>query len=194
MTATTGAVILAGGKSQRMGRDKANLVRAGETLLARTVRLARVIGPVAVVTPWPERYQAAVPSPCAWVRETVGGRGPLAGLRLGLAWGAAFDWVLVLACDLPYLSAAALQAWQSQVAFVPDEMAAALPRGSKGWEPLCGFYRPNRVASLQAYWLAGGRSLQGWLQQQPVAELIAGDRSVLFNCNTPADWQRVTGH
>lgn len=187
-----GVAILAGGHSRRMGQDKAALVLNGETLLARTVRLAQTVGPVAVVTPWPERYRATVPSPCTWLPEAVGGQGPLAGLQVALAWGN-FAWLLALACDLPYLQADTLRAWSAQLPAVPVAAIALLPVGPKGWEPLCGFYRPASLPNLVAYRVAGGRSLQGWLQQQQVAELAPGDRRVLFNCNTPADWARVVG-
>ena len=206
MTTEVTVLVLAGGRSRRMGRDKAAIVLENESLLERTVRVAAaaMAGPVAVVTPWPDRYRALVPaSACAWIEENTentGGDGPLRGILQGLAdkrpqLGESV-WVLVLACDLPYLSSEELMRWKAQLDTVPATAIALLPRGLKGWEPLCGFYRRDCLASLTAYWSVGGRSLQDWLQQQAagsVAILNVSDRCVLFNCNTPEDWARVAG-
>lgn len=198
----TAVLVLAGGASRRMGRDKASLLLGGEALLARTVRAATEATPgaIAVVTPWPERYARLVPpASCHWVREDrtqTAGAGPLRGILQGLAYIRQHlqqqEWVLVLACDLPYLSGVELTAWTQQLENVPPATMALLPRGQKGWEPLCGFYRQNCAASLATYWDEGGRSLQGWLQQQTaIAILQIEDRRTLFNCNTPEDWARV---
>jgi len=201
MTAAA-VLILAGGHSQRMGRDKAAIALGNESMLGRTVRVAAetMTGPVAIVTPWPERYRPLVPtSGCHWILEdtqNAGGAGPLRGLLQGMTddWLAESAWVLVLACDLPYLSVEELTRWRIQLDAAPTGAIALLPRGLKGWEPLCGFYRRDSLMSLQAYWAAGGRSLQDWLQQQTtgaVAILNVRDRCTLFNCNTPEDWARV---
>ncbi len=101
------------------------------------------------------------------------------------------DWVLVLACDLPNLSVAVVQAWVGQLDALPGETIAYLPKSEQGWEPLCGFYRLRTIESVQRFVKSGGRSFQRWLDQSSVRpfvrELEWEDRSVFLNCNTPID-------
>jgi molybdenum cofactor guanylyltransferase len=194
---TLSAIVLAGGLSSRMGQDKALLPIEGVPLLAQTCRIAQQIAdPVYVVTPWVDRYQSIVnlegnPQvqfiPEVLVSEQT--NGSLIGFIQGLAI-VKTDWVLLLACDLPNLRAEVLQQWAAELSNVGDAIAY-LPKNPEGWwEPLCGFYRRDCLASLEAYGVSGGRSFQRWIAQQgtKVRELEVGDREILLNCNTPEDY------
>jgi len=186
------ALILAGGQSRRMGQDKALLSWRGETLLGRTCRLALACCPtVWVVTPWPQRYRAQVPTAVQFIAEPhpQGPKtaGPLLGFLYGLPW-VSTEWVLLLACDLPRLSEALMQQWASQLAQVPADKIAWVPRTEQGWEPLCGFYRRRCLQSLQPFAAGGGRSFQRWLEQVAVQPLLLPQTSLVWNCNTPEDW------
>jgi molybdenum cofactor guanylyltransferase len=188
ITLTT--IVLAGGQSRRMGQDKALLERDRVPLLQRLVWLVQPLSrQVLVVTAWPERY-GFVAEDCVMVRDRRL-EGPLVGFLEGLEFGVATEWVLLLACDLPNLTAAAVQDWAAELAALPPETIAYLPQGEKGWEPLCGFYRSACRASLAAFVQSGGRSFQRWLAGQSVAVLVVGDRAILQNCNTPEDWAVV---
>jgi molybdopterin-guanine dinucleotide biosynthesis protein A len=68
---------------------------------------------------------------------------------------------------------------------------AFLPKNSKGWEALCGFYRPSCKVSLEAYIDSNRRSFQGWLKDLAVEELVVGDDRIFFNCNTPEDFIKI---
>jgi molybdopterin-guanine dinucleotide biosynthesis protein A len=191
------AIILAGGQSVRMGQDKALLEVKGVPLLQSICQIALQCTPwVYVVTPWPERYRAILPKTCRIIHEIVPpdsreSLGPLVGFSQGLA-KVETEWVLLLACDLPCLSAALLQSWITDLTQVSRDAIALLPHHEKGWEPLCGFYRRGCLDSLHAFIQSGGRSFQAWLSQHSVQELIVDDRQVLFNCNTPTDWQVIS--
>jgi molybdopterin-guanine dinucleotide biosynthesis protein A len=197
------AIVLAGGKSSRMGRDKALLPIEGVPLLQKVCEVAVALCDRAyVVTPWQERYQHLLPIGCEFVREQQAGsrgaeeRSPTTGCPLmGFARGLTYintEWVLLLACDLPCLRLEVLQGWTSELAKTPEEAIALLPRHFKGWEPLCGFYRRSCLNALQAYIDRGGRSFQQWLAQSPVQPITDFDLSMLFNCNTPADYAAVS--
>ncbi|MEO1131732.1 MAG: molybdenum cofactor guanylyltransferase [Cyanobacteria bacterium J06639_1] len=190
MTNTLAAIVLAGGRSSRMGRDKAAIALDGVPLLTRTCRVARELASdVVVVTSQPKRDRL-VPPECRIVREPEAFQGPLAGVLCGAA-AIASRWTLVLACDLPNLHAATLQSWVVQLSEVSDDAIAVLPSGVKGWEPLCGFYRDRCWPRLQEYWNAGGRSLQRWLRdREDITEIPNVPPEVVFNCNTPADLER----
>lgn len=216
-------LILAGGQSSRMGQDKALLSLNGVPLLRHLVNQVWPISTqVHILTSWPERYRA-IASECQFILEKTPGsnppQGPLVACAQGLThlWhhaqpvenspgaGSTSDWVLLLACDLPYLTTAVLQDWLAQLPQSNDRKLneifpiAALPQSNQGWEPLCGFYHRSCLPSLRACVDSGGRSFQRWLQGEVVQVLTVGDalravsdhRSVLFNCNTPADWEML---
>jgi molybdopterin-guanine dinucleotide biosynthesis protein A len=187
-------MILAGGQSSRMGQDKALLPIGGGSCLQCICEIGLQCAPdVYVATSWPDRYAPIVPAGCHLIQEIGSPRqpqGPLVGFAQGLMH-VKTDWVLLLACDLPNLQFTVLQDWIDGLATVSSEAIALLPRHKKGWEPLCGFYRRSCLSSLQTFIQQGGRSFQQWLMQQTVQELPVSDRTLLFNCNTPEDWQRA---
>jgi molybdenum cofactor guanylyltransferase len=147
------AVVLAGGQSRRMGCDKALLPidKAGTTLLRKTFDVAMACaGQVFIVSPcrpgWPTDTQ--------WIIENSPGQGPLWAFQESLAVVES-EWVLLLACDLPYLEAEILHRWIAELVLVPPEAIAYLaPHETKqgsGWQCLCGFYRSScqqRVAAI----------------------------------------------
>jgi molybdenum cofactor guanylyltransferase len=185
---------LAGGQSTRMGEDKALLRLNGVPLLRRLIDQSSPLSDVYVLTPWPERYEGVVPTSCHLIQEQPAapglGEGPLMAFAQGLK-AISTSWILLLACDLPNLTTATLETWTQELPRVPPDAIALLPKHSKGWEPLCGFYRRRCQSHLEAYIATGGRSFQGWLTQDVVQELTVCDQTVLFNCNTPVDWQRL---
>lgn len=190
------AIILAGGRSSRMGKDKALISIEGVPLLQRTATLAlQCASRVYIVTSWPERYQNIVPSACRLIREVLADEdrphGPLLGFAQGLAQ-VRTEWILLLACDLPRLQTAEVSRWHGYLEAVPQEKIALLPRHFNGWEPLCGFYRRRCLPELNQFICSGGKSFQPWLTKQPVQELLVSDRHQLFNCNTPTDLEQVT--
>jgi molybdopterin-guanine dinucleotide biosynthesis protein A len=188
------AIVLAGGKSSRMGRDKALIPIQGVPLLQKVCQIAEICADtVYVVTPWQERYQNLLPPKSQFIREApleTGSQelphGPLIGFAQGLAH-VETEWVLLLACDLPKLQVDVLQKWASQLNSIENEAIAALVHTNKGWEPLCGFYRHCSFPTLIEFINQGGRSFQGWLQQHPVHALRLSEPEMLFNCNTPQD-------
>jgi molybdopterin-guanine dinucleotide biosynthesis protein A len=194
-SALLSAIVLAGGKSSRMGQDKALLAVEGVPLLQRVCNIAAdCADTVYIVTPWPERYQNLTLPRCQFIQEVpmLGetGNGPLVGFAQGLAQVQS-DWVLLLACDLPKLQVEVLQAWAAELDNVGDDAIATLPHHTKGWEPLCGFYRRRCLPQLLDFISQGGRSFQQWLNQYPVKALPLPITDMLLNCNTPEDWALI---
>ncbi|MBW4596169.1 MAG: molybdenum cofactor guanylyltransferase [Brasilonema angustatum HA4187-MV1] len=190
------SIVLAGGKSSRMGRDKALIPIQGVPLLQLVCRIAESCADtVYVVTPWQERYQHLLPSTVQFIKEVplsgeTGNQslphGPIIGFAQALEY-VQTDWVLLLACDLPKLRVEVLQEWAAVLDSVEGEAIAALVPQAKGWEPLCGFYRRRCLPSLVEYINQGGRSFQEWLKCHPVQALPLPDPEMLFNCNTQDD-------
>lgn len=149
----TAAVVLAGGRSRRMGRPKHALDLGGRSLLQVAVEACRGCSPVVVVGP--EEVFASLPGPglaghrddLLRTLEDPPGGGPCAGLAAGVAllpdW---VEWVQLLSCDLP--RAPEVVATLAQVA-APDSVAAVVAVDAEGWpQYLCGRFR--RVALQQA--------------------------------------------
>ncbi len=209
---TLSAIVLAGGRSRRMGTDKALLeMPDGGPLIARTIQVAQQLTEdVVVVSGWGDRYQSALQPELAnqvrFIQEKAAA-GPLNGFAQGWAHTQT-DWCLLLACDLPHLQSEPLQqwwAWLTENTSPRQAMASLVPKlsdkkssgaNTKQWEPLCGFYHHSGLPHLNCH-LRGShsdsnhrrqRSFQAWLTGIPLDAYIALPQSMLFNCNTPADW------
>jgi molybdenum cofactor guanylyltransferase len=191
-TNSLSVLILAGGRSSRMGRDKASIEIDRVPMVRRiydaVVGCQEVVPErIAIVTPWMERYRSILPATCEPIAEPEPQQGPLVAFASGLV-EISTNWVLLLACDLPNLSTPILQSWIDELPSVPDRSMAYLPKhAQKGWEPLCGFYRHSCQRSLQVYIANGGRSFQDWLKMNLITEIEIADPTCLVNCNTPAD-------
>ncbi|WP_404788194.1 molybdenum cofactor guanylyltransferase [Altericista sp. CCNU0014] len=182
------ASILAGGRSRRMGSDKALATWQGVPLLQRVFATAQACcTDVFVVTPWPERYRTLLPRSVRWLVEPPTFAGPMAALALAME-SAQTPWVLLLACDLPQLDETVLQRW---IQALPDAGIARVPYHQNRWEPLCGFYRADGLPSLQAYLVRNGdrASFQQWLQVVGATPLAvdAAIAPMFHNCNSPDD-------
>jgi molybdenum cofactor guanylyltransferase len=183
------ALILAGGRSRRMGADKALVSWQGIPLLGRVFAVAQACcTQVCVLTPWPERYQTLLPSTVNWLVEPPTFAGPMAALVQGME-AIQTPWVLLLACDMPQLDGAVLMQWMQ--ALPKNKAIAHVPYHQNRWEPLCGFYHIDALPSLKAYVAEHGdrASFQKWLQAinaVPLAVDIAIS-PMFFNCNTPKE-------
>lgn len=185
------AIVLAGGQSRRMGQDKALLEVDGVPLLGRVyAAIAPLVQDIYGVTAWPERYEHLLPDRVHWIHDRQT-QGPLIGFAQGLAQ-IETDWVLLLACDLPYLETSILAQWAEGLRGLPPETIAYLPRGEKGWEPLCGFYHRTCLTDLIDRIAQGERSFQRWLEGAIVAEIPGVDPRMVFNCNRPEDFAQLS--
>ncbi len=178
------AVILAGGQSRRMGQDKALVTIDDTTLLYRICTVAQACTDRVYVLSPPRDY--LLPSGCQWLPEDPPHQGPLRAFAQSLELIES-DWVLLLACDLPYIDPLALQHWIVELEQVPSHSIAYLAHHPKGWECLCGFYRSTCRQSLASFIAAGGNSFQAWLHNQAVAAIPDPEPSMFVNWNSPAD-------
>jgi len=129
------AFVLAGGKSTRMGTDKAFVVLQGRKLVERALQLARsVTGTVSIVGD-PAKFAGFAPV----VQDIFPGCGPLGGIHAALR-GSGTDLNLILAVDLPFVSAALLRYLVRRAVESPTALVA-VPRTGQQWQPLCAIYR-----------------------------------------------------
>ena len=99
------AVVLAGGMSRRLGRNKAVEPFHGETLIRRVIRrMSQVAAKIIVVANDDNRIsELDLPDDVAAVIDEYTGKGPLAGIYTGLS-ASSTEWAVFCACDMPFLS------------------------------------------------------------------------------------------
>ncbi len=185
-------LVLAGGRSTRMGADKASLVHPdGRTLARRTCDLLRTAGCVNIVLSL--RHDQEIPDgvkefeSLTIIRDPAGGSvGPLAGVVSGMRLDPMSDW-LVLACDLPRLDAAALSNLVRSKA--EDEKFLAYRSTLDGLpEPLCALYGTGSLVVLENALSGDFRSLRQILVRNDCRLLEPVSPRALENANTPGDW------
>lgn len=184
--------ILAGGESSRMGRDKGLLELAGVPMLVRTVRLIESVAGPPVIIGNPAGYQGLG---LTVVPDDWPGAGPLGGIATALR-AASAHWILVMACDLPYLT----RDWLEYLIARARESHgdAVLPMNARGAEPLCAMYHKRCEGAIRAALESGTRKVTEGLQTLLV-EMIGplewkpfDSQGLLFkNMNAPEDYEEA---
>lgn len=181
-------ILLAGGESRRMGRDKALLPFGDAPVGARLYHLlATTCSEVVVVRP-PE---LGFPVPGArLVGDRHPGRGPLEAIATGLEHVGA-PRALVLACDMPFVGAEVVRFLQRQ------DPAAGLvvPRTERGLEPLLAVYARALLPRIRQLLASGERRLQALCADVPCVEVPSASLEGLdpagrtfWNLNRPEEY------
>jgi molybdopterin-guanine dinucleotide biosynthesis protein A len=191
------AAILAGGRARRLGgADKARLAVGDARIIDRQLAaLAAVADDIRIVANDQERYAGLG---LRVIADAVPGAGPLGGLYTALL-DATHDRVVILACDLPFVTAALFErlAAESRTPDKIDEIDAVVPRSARGLEPLCALYMARCAGPARARIDRGDLRVAGLLADLRVRELgpdalAPYDEGSLFeNVNTPHDHARA---
>ena len=143
------AFILVGGKSSRMGADKAFVLFDGCTLLERALELARCVTANVEVVGEAVKFEKFAPV----VEDVFRECGPLGGIHAALQ-ASATELNLMLAVDMPFVSAELLR-YLTEQARTSTALVTA-PHCGGGWQPLCAVYR-QEFADLAETALRAGR-------------------------------------
>jgi len=186
-------LVLAGGRSSRMGRDKAALVHPdGRPLARRCCDLLHEAGCATIVLSL--RHDQEVPAGFAACRDVASVRdpagasaGPITGMVAGMRLMPDADW-LVLACDLPRLDLATLShlvsSQRTGEAFLAYRSEAdGLP------EPLCALYAAGSLPLLERALADDFRCPRKLLIRHECRLLEPVTARALDNANTPEDWE-----
>jgi molybdopterin-guanine dinucleotide biosynthesis protein A len=186
-------LVLAGGRSSRMGTDKAALIHAdGRPLAKRTYDLLAAAGCEDVVLSL--RHDQTLPlgfegmESLSIARDPVeGSGGPLAGMIAAMRQAPLADW-LVLACDLPRLDVDTLRNLIDSR--MPDELFLSYRSEFDGLpEPLCALYAAGALEVLERFDSDGIRCPRKVLIRHECRLLDPLVPRALDNANTPEDWQ-----
>ena len=181
------AVILAGGKSARMGRDKARLEIGGRPLMARQIQLARETGAGEIFISGRAGADYAE-FKCPVLYDRFGDAGPLAGIERVLAETSSAK-VLVLAVDMPNLTPVILK----QLIGRARERMGVIPRIEGRMEPLAAVYSKsarNLAVSLLDDGIYAVKTFAERCVQNGLAEFFdfdAGATHQFANWNLPSD-------
>jgi len=144
------AAILTGGESKRMGSDKASVVFAGKPLLEHVLAQLEPLFSDILVSVREKRPNIAYPQMVDHAKE----RGPMVGIKASLET-VKTDWVFVIACDMPLISARLIQ----HLAELRSQHDAVVPFAFDRPQPLFGFYHKKCLPLMEAKMQQGQRSM-----------------------------------
>ena len=194
--------ILAGGRATRFdGRDKSALVVDGNTILDRQLdELSSLSDDIMIVGEAPEaRSLAEAPQARRRIADIVPGCGPLGGLHAALT-AALGDAVFVVACDMPYVTAA----FAEYLFSLAGDAQIVVPRTERGYHPLCAVYAQACLGPVAARLAHKQLALRDLVNDVPVRVVTDNEivrfgalSRLLANVNTPAEYadlEALQGH
>jgi molybdopterin-guanine dinucleotide biosynthesis protein A len=182
--------ILAGGKSHRMGQDKAIMPFNGDVLICRVLdRLGGLASEVIVIAP---EFQEYLSLGIRITPDLYPGCGPLGGLYTAL-FSASRLAVAVVACDMPFVNSD-LFTYQQDILF-SDNVDVVVPSSQRGLEPLHAIYqRESCLPAVREALDAGEKRLISWFPRVRVRILASEETSpfdplglMFLNVNTPEE-------
>lgn len=186
------AAIMAGGRSRRMGRNKALLRYRGRPLIDHVYEIVQtVFEDVFLVTNDPGLFDFL---PCAKIPDRIPGKGPISGVDAALRHSR-HPYVLVVGCDAPFLSPALLEllAGKSEGADV------VIPFGPKGPEPLCSVYGKGCLPLIDESIRKGDLKLVELATRLPTREVSVAEVATVDpgfrsfrNINTPGEFRMLS--
>lgn len=193
------AVVLAGGRGERMGKEKLFLSVDSTPLVERVLRAVQLFAGEILLSVASRQVAPALGSLSDIIRkygirlveDRAAGRGPLEGIASGLAF-AKFKWSFVCACDMPFLSPDVIQMlWKGG-----DQSASViLPRIGGYLEPLHAFYSLRALSAARSLLDRGERKISTLYDEVPVSIVeeeafagLYGFRRSFYNVNLQKDF------
>jgi molybdopterin-guanine dinucleotide biosynthesis protein A len=180
-------LLLVGGLSSRMGRDKATLMLNGQPLWKRQIQVLRSLQPVALLISARE-MPAWAPADVQVVLDTPPSRGPLSGLAAALNY-ISTSHLLALAVDMPRLSVEHLR----RLLDLAHPGRGVVPFNQDHFEPLSAIYCKEATPLAQKSLASDNVSLHSFVRKLKRRDLLfeycvpAEEQSHYYNLNTPED-------
>ena len=186
------AVILAGGKSSRMGYDKALLKIGEETILEDLLQLTTsIFSETFIIASQSKNYQHLNLRGAVILNDFWENKGPLVGLYTGLSYSM-HQVSCVLTCDMPLVDASLLR---ELIAFWQDSYDAVCPEDSEGrLQPFPGIYSRSSRHFIRLLLDRGETAIRRLFDVLVIRPLVLGKKEseVLANMNTPKDYEQVS--
>ncbi|AGB41184.1 molybdopterin-guanine dinucleotide biosynthesis protein A [Halobacteroides halobius DSM 5150] len=183
------AVILAGGKSTRMGFDK-QLLKINQTRLLKLItdKLEEEFEEIIIVSNYPEYYTDFT---YQVVSDELPNQGPLSGVHVGLK-EASSKYVYFLACDMPYVNLDYIRFIKEEIE--ENDVAACVTQVNDKIEPFNAFYSQAIISKIEAYLATEKRALYSLLKrldcyyiQEESARMFSPNLNMFLNLNTKED-------
>ncbi len=184
------AFVVAGGRSSRMGRDKALLPYRGATFLEHALVKARAVSSDVAILCGPTRRYEGFGAPV--LEDAICGAGPLSGLYSALVSASALgrERMVWLGVDLPLVPPAFLARLIGEL----DRAEVAIARSPRGPEPLCAaFTTEATLKAVRRALLSGQLKLTSAFDVLKVT-LVDGDEGSFANINSPAEYETLPAH
>lgn len=182
-------LILVGGKSERMGRDKFSLEIKGETLVSIAYNKLSKICPQVFLSCRESQKDEKALKPFPQIHDRFMSLGPTGGIMSALVTEPERPWI-VLACDLPQVSIESLQ--QLITERNPLRFATCFSSPVKrGVDPLCALYEPKALTRFFEFISLGSYCPRKMLNNSPVNLLQIKKKEELMNFNTPEEFQKL---
>jgi molybdopterin-guanine dinucleotide biosynthesis protein A len=185
------AIILAGGKSSRMGQDKALLKFGGKTLVENLIEIvAPLFDETLLIVNEGKKFMGLGLKEARIYEDWVKDEGPLSGIYTGLSWSRN-EASCVLTCDMPfidrYLIYQLMRFWKREF----DVVCFTDPDGKV--QPFPGIYQKRRRSLIRLLFRRQEASMKRYLERVRVEEipLHPSDMKSLLNMNTPEDYAQV---
>lgn len=184
-------IILAGGKSSRMGRNKALLDFGGRRIIEHTVDLFKSIFPeVIIVTNSPEEYANLG---IKTVTDIFPGKGSLGGIYTGLIHSS-HDYSFIASCDMPFLRRELIEF----LVGLKEGHDVVVPRLKDGYEPLHAVYSKNCINQIEKMIDKGDLRIIGFYPEAEVRDVSEEELapylsvpSPFVNINTPEEYEEA---
>jgi len=186
------AAILAGGQGRRLGgADKGTLLVGGRAIIERELDVLRELTPALLIVA--SRCEAYAHLGVPVVPDVKAGVGPLGGIWTALERSTE-PHVVIVACDMPFLSLAFLQHLVKRVRGVD----VAIPKDVDGYHPLCAAYAQTALPAIRTRVMEGRLDVVGLVREVRVAEIGPEEmapfdpgRVMLSNVNTPQELRQA---
>lgn len=177
-------IILAGGKSSRMGEDKALMEWDGTPMIQRTAQLLRGFSNEIIIASNDKDHHAFGDF---GVVDNFPNSGPMAGVEAGL-FAAQFSSSIVLSCDAPYVSNLVLETLISK-----NETDATIAKIQERIHPLIGIYQKTSLETIQNELKRNQFKMHRLLEQLDTiyVDFPASMKKAFININTPEEWNRA---
>lgn len=183
--------ILTGGKSSRMGTDKSQLYFRGKKLVDQLIRLTRNYSNDIIVAGPDLNSDSAV----RFVQDQEPNKGPLSGIQTALTH-CKYDWVLILACDMPLIDSALLNWLADELTSLKTEKVAFASTDKEHY--LVGFYHRSLLPEVTQLFTSNDLSVRQLVQgtNYLIWDLPADLQNAVTNINSPKDlgnfgWMKV---
>ena len=184
------AIILAGGKSQRMGSNKAFLKYGDTTFIEHQVMMLSKIFDEIILSANDANIYTSLKLPV--VSDVIPGKGPLSGICAGLK-SATSSHAFVIACDMPFVDEKLILYLKSQI----NGYDVVVPKTSRGLEPMHAFYSKNCIQPMYHCIEEGRLRIIDFFSEVKVKivdekEFAGLDASLqsLVNLNTPEEYEK----